>query len=87
MKLSKKYSEAMTFANSLHKGDVRKGSMVPYMSHLLAVSALVLEYGGNETEAIAALLHDSIEDQGPKYRGGSNRLRKQIRKRFGTTMN
>jgi GTP pyrophosphokinase len=84
MKLSNKYSKALAFTNALHEGHVRKGgNKVPYMSHLMAVSALVLEYGGNEDEAIAALLHDAIEDQGPEFKGGSDGLREEIRKRFG----
>ena len=48
----------------LHRHQRRKGSAIPYVSHLMAVSALVLEDGGNATEAAAALLHDAAEDQG-----------------------
>lgn len=62
--LTGKYPEAMQYCFDLHQGHLRKGSNVPYISHLLAVSALVLEYGGNEDEAIAALLHDAVEDCG-----------------------
>lgn len=64
MVLSARFEEALVFAARLHAEQIRKGSGVPYISHLLAVSALVLEHGGNEDEAIAALLHDAIEDQG-----------------------
>ena len=52
------------FAAQLHREQRRKGSNVPYVSHLLAVAALVIEHGGDEDEAIAALLHDAIEAQG-----------------------
>lgn len=62
--LSNRFSAAFTLAESFHRNQVRKGSQIPYISHLMAVSALVLEDGGNETEAIAALLHDAVEDQG-----------------------
>ena len=53
---------AFALANHWHAGGVRKGTKIPYISHLMAVSALVLEYGGDETQASAALLHDVIED-------------------------
>lgn len=75
--LSSRFEEALTYAFRLHKGQVRKGSGVPYLSHLLAVAALVLEYGGDEDQAIAALLHDAVEDQ-----GGLPTL-DDIRSRFG----
>ncbi|CAN5585674.1 HD domain-containing protein [soil metagenome] len=69
--------EAFAFANRLHASQIRKGSTIPYISHLLAVASIVMEYGGSEYEAIAALLHDSIEDQG----GSSTRA--EIRRLFG----
>jgi (p)ppGpp synthase/HD superfamily hydrolase len=56
----------------------RKGNRVPYLSHLLAVAGLVLENGGDEDQAIAALLHDGPEDQG----GEATLI--EIRERFGT---
>jgi len=74
---SPRLDEAFTFANRLHAGQVRKGTTIPYLSHLLAVTAIVLEHGGGEDEAIAALLHDAIEDQG----GPATRV--EIRHRFG----
>lgn len=77
MKLSARFEEALVFATRLHAGQTRKGTTIPYISHLLAVTAIVLEHGGNEDEAIAALLHDSIEDQ-----GGAT-TREEIRRRFG----
>jgi (p)ppGpp synthase/HD superfamily hydrolase len=62
--LSARFEEALTLATRLHAGQTRKGKDVPYIAHVLAVASLVLEHGGNEDEAIAALLHDTIEDQG-----------------------
>ena len=55
---------ALQFASGLHHSQCRKGTPIPYLSHLMAVSALVLEAGGDEDLAIAALLHDAVEDQG-----------------------
>ena len=55
---------AFALAADLHRHQTRKGTVTPYLSHLLAVSALVLEDGANPTEAAAALLHDAAEDQG-----------------------
>jgi (p)ppGpp synthase/HD superfamily hydrolase len=75
--LSPLFSEALCYAARLHSLQTRKGSGIPYISHLMAVSALVFEYGGNETEAIAALLHDAVEDQ-----GGRERLA-EIQTKFG----
>lgn len=77
MDLSARFEEALVFASRLHRRQIRKGSGVPYVSHLLAVAAIVLEYGGNEDEAIAALLHDAVEDQ------GGDATRQEIRRRFG----
>jgi (p)ppGpp synthase/HD superfamily hydrolase len=74
---SKRYREALDDAAKLHRRQVRKGTDVPYVSHLLHVSALVWESGGTEDQAIAALLHDAVEDQ-----GGAKLLRK-IRERYG----
>ena len=62
--LSPKFALALQFANEIHGTQVRKGLGAPYISHLMAVSALILEFGGNETQAIAALLHDAAEDCG-----------------------
>jgi (p)ppGpp synthase/HD superfamily hydrolase len=60
--LGDRFDLALTYASQLHRGDVRKGSGVPYVAHLLSVCALVLEDGGTEEEAIAGLLHDALED-------------------------
>lgn len=62
--LSPSFALALQFANEIHGTQQRKGAGAPYISHLMAVSASVLEHGGNETEAIAALLHDAAEDCG-----------------------
>ncbi len=60
----RRLSEAATFALSIHATQTRKGTSIPYISHLLGVAGLVLEHGGDEDQAIAGLLHDAIEDQG-----------------------
>lgn len=64
MILSPNYDHALTYAAGLHRQQMRKGTDIPYVSHLLAVSALVIENGGDENQAIAGLLHDAAEDQG-----------------------
>lgn len=64
VRLGPRFGVALQFAHELHAGQERKGTGAPYISHLLSVTALVLEYGGDEDEAIAALLHDAVEDQG-----------------------
>jgi (p)ppGpp synthase/HD superfamily hydrolase len=75
--LTDRFDRALLYATHVHGGQVRKGTSTPYVAHLLAVSATVLEYGGDEDLAIAALLHDSVEDQ-----GGMARL-EDVRNRFG----
>lgn len=62
----KKYYEALSFAANLHDGQTRKGSGIPYLTHLMTVSSYVFEFGGSVDQAIAGLLHDAIEDQGDK---------------------
>jgi (p)ppGpp synthase/HD superfamily hydrolase len=62
--LTSKFDEAFQLASHLHNEQARKGTQIPYISHVLAVAALVLDYGGTETQAIAALLHDTVEDCG-----------------------
>lgn len=63
-RLSPKFALALQFANEIHSTQLRKGLGAPYISHLMAVCSYVLEYGGSETQAIAALLHDVVEDCG-----------------------
>lgn len=84
VRLSDRLAAAFDFALELHRGQNRKRAraderrpLVPYISHLMSVCALVLEHGGDEDEAIAALLHDGPEDQ-----GGRATL-EEIRRRFG----
>ena len=60
--LTWRFDLAFQFASGLHHSQCRKGTPIPYISHLMAVSALVLEAGGDEDLAIAALLHDAVED-------------------------
>ncbi|HLE15393.1 MAG TPA: HD domain-containing protein [Anaerolineales bacterium] len=62
--LTERFEDALVYASQLHSGQNRKRSQVPYIAHLLGVTSLVLEDGGDEDEAIAALLHDAVEDQG-----------------------
>ena len=62
--LGPRFSEAFKFANEAHATQRRKGTDIPYIAHLLSVAALVIEAGGDEDAAIAALLHDAVEDQG-----------------------
>lgn len=75
--LTERFERALIFATRLHGDQRRKGSGAPYISHLIAVCALTIEYGGDEDEAIAGLLHDAIEDQG----GESARV--EILRKFG----
>ena len=57
VRLTERFQDALIYAHVVHDGQLRKGTDVPYISHLLSVTAIVLEYGGNEDEAIGALLH------------------------------
>jgi (p)ppGpp synthase/HD superfamily hydrolase len=75
--LTAKFESALVYATRLHANQTRKINGIPYITHLLSVAALVLEAGGTETEAIAGLLHDSIEDQGGKI------IRAEISQLFG----
>ncbi|MGD1699549.1 HD domain-containing protein [Dapis sp. BLCC M229] len=77
MILSHRFTEALVYATQLHAHQTRKGSKIPYISHLLGVASIALEYGADEDEAIAALLHDAIEDQ------GGPPIRAEIRLKFG----
>jgi len=77
MQFSRQFERALVYATRIHSGQFRKKTRIPYVAHILGVAAIALEYGANETEAIAALLHDAVEDC-----GGAKRLR-DIRRRFG----
>ena len=72
-----KFENALVYAFQLHKDQVRKGTSIPYITHLLAVASIVGENGGTEDGVVSALLHDASEDQ-----GGEPTLR-EIRERFG----
>ncbi|MBJ7336695.1 HD domain-containing protein [Mycolicibacterium sp.] len=76
-RLSNRFDEALSYASSLHRTQTRKGGDIPYIGHLLSVSSLVIEGSGTESQAIAALLHDAVEDQ-----GGAPILA-EIREKFG----
>lgn len=78
--LSDRFADAVAYASIVHATQLRKGTTVPYVAHLLGVASLVLEAGGDEDMAIGGLLHDAAEDQ-----GGERRLL-DIRVRFGTTV-
>ena len=78
MRSTPRYGEALAWADDLHRDQRRKGKPVPYISHLIAVSALVWEDGGTEDQAIAALLHDAIEDAGQSHAS--------IAERFGSAV-
>jgi GTP pyrophosphokinase len=75
--LSDRFADAFRYALELHRYQARKDTLIPYLSHLMSVAGLALEHGASEDEAIAALLHDAVEDQG----GGPTR--EEIRRRFG----
>src|ERR1700748_95436 len=77
MKLSEKFDEALVYATRAHANQTRKKTEIPFVAHILGVTAIAFEYGANETEAIGALLHDTVEDC-----GGAERLR-DIREKFG----
>ncbi|HTQ87537.1 MAG TPA: HD domain-containing protein [Candidatus Solibacter sp.] len=75
--LSRRFDEAFLYAHEAHRDQQRKKTSRPYISHLMGVASLVLQYGGDEDQAIAALLHDVVEDC-----GGAPRL-EEIRAKFG----
>jgi len=75
--LSPKFEEALIYATRVHGGQLRKKTRIPYIGHLLGVTAIAMEYGASETEAIGALLHDAVEDC-----GGPSRQR-EIEEIFG----
>lgn len=80
MRLTPLFTDALAFAAGLHLAQKRKGTEIPYMGHVLTVAGLVIDYGGTEDEAIAALLHDAVEDQGGKP------VLERIRQRFGDSV-
>lgn len=72
-----RFASAMAYAHHVHQGQFRKGTGIPYIAHILGVTALAIEYGADEDEAIAALLHDAAED------GGGEATLAEIRATFG----
>lgn len=72
-----RFESALVYASQVHHGQLRKGTSIPYMAHILGVAGMAMEYGANDDEAIGALLHDAAEDG-----GGEARLA-EIRARFG----
>ncbi len=76
-KLTSRFDDAVRYAREVHAGQARKGTDIPYLGHLIGVPSIVLDDGGTEDEAIAALLHDAAEDH-----GGRERL-ENIRAHFG----
>jgi (p)ppGpp synthase/HD superfamily hydrolase len=78
VKLGPRFLRAFHFAAEKHAGQARKASTIPYIAHLMGVASLVLEFGGDQDLAIAALLHDVVEDC-----GGAPML-KEVRRRFGS---
>src|SRR5690606_12978048 len=78
--LTERFDDALRFAHDIHRNQSRKGSGAPYIGHLLGVTSIVLDDGGDEDEAIGALLHDAAEDY-----GGRSRL-DDIRGRYGDTV-
>jgi (p)ppGpp synthase/HD superfamily hydrolase len=62
--LSELFDDALKYASGLHRTQTRKGGDIPYVGHLLSVASLVIEGGGTQTQAIAGLLHDAVEDRG-----------------------
>jgi (p)ppGpp synthase/HD superfamily hydrolase len=77
VRLGPRFLRAFLFAAEKHSGQARKASTIPYIAHLMGVASLALEAGGDEDIAIAALLHDVVEDC-----GGAPML-KEVRRRFG----
>jgi (p)ppGpp synthase/HD superfamily hydrolase len=75
--LTDRFDDALAYASRVHRDQMRKGTTVPYISHLIGTAAIALENGADEDQAIGALLHDAVEDQ-----GGAARLA-DIRVRFG----
>jgi (p)ppGpp synthase/HD superfamily hydrolase len=76
-RLTHKFDDALCYASEKHRRQTRKGGDIPYLGHLLSVAGYVIEADGTETQAIAALLHDTAEDQ-----GGEETLA-EIRQKFG----
>ncbi len=75
--VGRRFRDALVWAAELHEAQKRKGGNIPYVAHLIGVASIVLEHGGDEDQAIGALLHDALEDQAHRMTPG------EIRERFG----
>ena len=73
--LTDRIAQALALAVEAHNGQKRKGTAIPYIAHPMAVASIALENGADEEQAIAALLHDAVEDGGPEY---ALRIREQF---------
>ncbi|WIM87451.1 HD domain-containing protein [Candidatus Mycobacterium wuenschmannii] len=76
-RLTQRFDDALTYSAGKHREQLRKGGDIPYLGHLLAVAGYVIEAGGTENQVIAALLHDTAEDQ------GGEPILAEIREKFG----
>ena len=74
---TERFASALAYAYQVHAGQRRKGTGIPYIAHILGVTAIAMEYGADEDQAIGALLHDAAED------GGGEATLAEIRARFG----
>ncbi len=79
--LTPRFADALVYAERVHAGQIRKGTSIPYIAHPLGVASIALEHGANEDEAIAALLHDAIEDSRDPLL-----VKEDIRCRFGAAV-
>ena len=77
MQMTPRFASALVYAYEIHAGQLRKGTEIPYISHLLGVTSIALDHGATEDEAIGALLHDAAED------AGGAPVISEIRARFG----
>jgi len=77
--LTRRFSDAVDYVRIAHAAQFRKGSNIPYIYHLLGVASLVIEFGGSEDQAIAGMLHDTLEDCGAAHEA-------MIRAQFGDTV-
>lgn len=75
--MTSRFEAALVYAHQVHRGQMRKGTGIPYIAHILGVAAIALEYGATEEQAIGALLHDAAED------GGGEATLAEIRAKFG----
>jgi (p)ppGpp synthase/HD superfamily hydrolase len=76
--LTQRFQRAFGMASEIHAAQLRKGTSIPYLAHLMSVAALVLEHGGDEDAAISGLLHDAVEDS-----DDGARTQARIRSEFG----